>query len=343
MGKCSHCWRVTVKRLLSVLVLLCAPVFATTVTLTVTDADSQTWNNGTYTATFIPPALTDPNLLPATPTVTGSLSGTGTASLTLTDNATLLGSQWRFIVCPAASSTCYTYGPITVTGATQTVAIAPPAIRIPGGSAIALAYADTEISSPAVGAQYYSLTLLSPRRWNGTAWTNTGSAQFITPGTDATLVIAGQIQRVIYKATVTGATCAGFTGAALTADCTIATLPAKTEITRIIADNTVGFTCSSVCTGTKTVQVGKTAGGTQYLLAKDATAVATYGLVNGDLGASLATTASTPVGGGDLPSWSATTALLARYVSGTGNWGNGTVTTVNAGSTTFYIETLTFP
>lgn len=169
----------------------------------------------------------------------------------------------------------------------------------------------------------------------------------ITLGSDVALVSAGEIRRVVYKVTIVGSVnCivgVGFIAASTVADCTIATFPAKTEVTRVIVDNTVGWTCSSVCTGTKTVQVGKTSGGTEYIVASNAVAVATYGLVNGDLGASLATSATTPVGGGDLPSFSGTTTIRARYVSGTGNWGNGATTTVNAGSTTFYIETLVFP
>ena len=168
------------------------------------------------------------------------------------------------------------------------------------------------------------------------------NASQITAGADGVVNNAGEVRRVVYKITVTS-TCSGFNSASLNADCTIATFPAKTEITRIIVDNTVGFTCSATCTGTKTVQVGKTAGGTEYALAKDATVIATYGLVNGDLGAALATTATTPVGGGDIPSWTTTTAIKARYVSGTGNWGTGAATNVNAGSTTIYIETLLFP
>lgn len=184
-----------------------------------------------------------------------------------------------------------------------------------------------------------------------TAGTITGAsvlatAPQITAGADATVNNAGEIRRVVYKATVTASTCsgaAGFIVAGLNADCVIATLPAKAEVTRIIVDNTAGWTCSATCTGTKTVQFGKTTGGNEYLVAKDVTVIATYGLANGDLGAALTTSATTPVGGGDLPSFSATTTLKARWVSGTGNWGNGSVTNVNAGSTTFYIETLIFP
>lgn len=168
----------------------------------------------------------------------------------------------------------------------------------------------------------------------------------ITVGTDVTLTSNGTASRVVYKAVVSGTTCtgaSGFIAAALNADCVIATLPAKAEITRIVVDNTAGYTCSGTCTGTKTIQVGKTTGGTEYVVAKDVTVTATYGLVNGDLGAALATSATTPILGGDLPSFSATTTLKARFVSGTGNWGNGASTFVNAGSTTIYIETLIFP
>lgn len=168
----------------------------------------------------------------------------------------------------------------------------------------------------------------------------------VTSGADATLEDVGEVRRVIYKATVSGTTCvgaSGFIAASTNADCVIATFPARTEITRIVVDNAAGFTCSGTCTGTKTIQVGKTTGGAEYLLAKDATVIATYGLDSGHLGVAMATTASTQIGAGDIPSWGSTTTIKARYVSGRGNWGNGSTTFVNAGSTTFYIETLLFP
>lgn len=159
-------------RLLLLLLLLGEAVGqTTTVTLTVTDTpDNQTWNNGTYTATYVPPALTNPNLLPTTQVVTGTLSGTGTASPVLASNTVVQGSQWRFTVCPQASSSCFQSAPVTLVGPTQTVALTPPSVRIVGGSAFTLAYADAEITSPATGALYFNLVSQATRQWNGAAW-----------------------------------------------------------------------------------------------------------------------------------------------------------------------------
>ena len=167
------------------------------------------------------------------------------------------------------------------------------------------------------------------------------AAPSVTSGADATVVSSGAVRDLTYKATVTGATCVnanGFIKAGLTADCTILTLPAKTKILDIYADVTAGFTCSATCSGTKTIGAGISAGGVEILAA--AFNVATTGQA-GDADAELgsALTRAAAIQGGYLPSWSSTTPVIVRFTSGTGNWGDGAATFVNAGSVTFYVTT----
>jgi hypothetical protein len=142
----------------------------TSVTLQVTDAGSQTWNNGTWTAVlsslpgasnYGPPfnIINNGGTVP-NQTQTGSLSVTGGASLTATPNSvvTPANSQWKFTVCPQASPVqCYVqFVTVTNTG-TQTVTLAPPTIVINLGQTTtnALAYATTEIGSAIIGSQFY--------------------------------------------------------------------------------------------------------------------------------------------------------------------------------------------
>src|SRR5690242_12328991 len=107
------------------LVLLLMPTWAfsqtTSVTLQVTDADSQTWNSGTYTANLqVSPGQLPPfigfHLIPAfggglvsPQTVSGTLGATGGAAFSLTSNVNIAPANtiWVFTVCPVAPATCF--------------------------------------------------------------------------------------------------------------------------------------------------------------------------------------------------------------------------------------------
>jgi hypothetical protein len=110
------------------------------------------------------------------------------------------------------------------------------------------------------------------------------------------------------------------------------------KLVGVYADVTVGFTCSGTCTGTKVVQCGITGAGTEILAA--GFNVATTGQA-GDADAELgsAMTRAAAIQGGYLPSWSGTTPVMCRFTSGTGNWGSGAATFVNAGSIKFTLVT----
>jgi hypothetical protein len=159
-------------------------------------------------------------------------------------------------------------------------------------------------------------------------------------GTGVTVNNAGSVQQHLYKVTIDRT---AFVCAATTCDVTIATLPAKTFVVHALADLTTTFACTATCTtGTLSFVLGKTAGGAEYLVSFDADAAA---VVRGDaaaeLGASL-TEATIPTAIGDLASWTATTAVVLRLTSGTGNIGNGAATNLSQGSVTLYLTTVRY-
>ena len=177
----------------------------------------------------------------------------------------------------------------------------------------------------------------------GTNYVEIAAASQITAGTHATVVKSGSVNQFTYKVTVTATTClAPFAAAALTADCTIATLPAKTKLLGVYADVTAAFTCSGTCTGTKTIGAGISAGGVEILAAGlNVAATGQLGDADAELGSGM--TRAAAIQGGYLPSWSGTSAVSVRFTSGTGNWGDGALTFVNAGSITFYLTTEALP
>jgi hypothetical protein len=177
-------------------------------------------------------------------------------------------------------------------------------------------------------ASAYYLTLSSTQALFGvpiysqTKWITAGT------GTGLTVNDAGSLTRQTYKVTVTYA---GFSAAALTADHTIATLPAKTKIVGFYADTTVPFTGGGVTATALTV--GKSAGGTEYIASHDVLSGAvTKGLADADMGTELV--AAALIQGGAVVNWSGTTTVSARITTTTAN-----TNALTAGSVTFYIIT----
>ena len=169
-------------------------------------------------------------------------------------------------------------------------------------------------------------------RWNGVFSTdyNAGS-RLITAGTGTGLTVdtAGALNRQVYKVTVdyTGFSSAG----SLTADHTIATLPAKTKIVGFYADTTIPWVGTGVTAVALTV--GKSAGGVEYIATHDVkTAAITIGLADADMGTEL--TRAAAIQGGAVVNWSGTTPVSARITTTTAHTDD-----LTAGSTTFYIVT----
>ncbi len=133
----------------------------------------------------------------------------------------------------------------------------------------------------------------------------------ITGGTGAGVTVdeTGQVARTVYKVT---AVHTAFAAAASAADSTLATLPPRTQLQRIYVDVTTRFTGGGATAASMTC--GKSAGGPEYLTAFDVfTGTITRGLADSDLGPSL--TRASAVQGGDLPSWSGSTAVQCRLTT----------------------------
>lgn len=160
-------------------------------------------------------------------------------------------------------------------------------------------------------------------------------------GTGVTINNSGEVRTQVYKVTVTYAN-AVTNG--VTHDLTLATLPAKTFITHILADVTTPYVCAQTCTtATLSGTVGSAAGGTQYLESFDVDAAAAqFGDADAELGSSLVQ-ATTPTPVGALGSWASTSVVSYRLTSGTGAVATAGVTNLNAGSVTFYITTTKLP
>lgn len=160
-------------------------------------------------------------------------------------------------------------------------------------------------------------------------------------GTGITVNNSGELRTLVYKVTVART---AFVTAGVNSDVTIATLPAKTFITHALADVTAAFACTATCTSsTLSMTLGTAAGGTQLLVSFDAdAATGQFGDAAAELGASL-TEASIPTTIGTLGSWSGTTVVSLRLISGTGNIGTGSATNLSTGSVTFYLTTVVMP
>ena len=90
------------------------------------------------------------------------------------------------------------------------------------------------------------------------------------------------------------------------------------------------------------MKVGITAGGTEFLASADIdAAIATFGDADAEVGSKLNAAGAT--NGGYIPAWGTTQAVIARFISGTGNFGDGAVTNLSAGSVTFYIRATVMP
>src|SRR5271170_8362352 len=139
---------------------------STTVSGTITDAGVQSWNSGTYQFTFVPNQAYQPEPQYAwtggalTQNFAGTLSGTGTYSVSIPSNSAIspAGSTWAVTFCPLANSTCYFAGNITITGGTQTISPAPPAISISltgTSSPSTRVYSTSEVAAAPLGAQIF--------------------------------------------------------------------------------------------------------------------------------------------------------------------------------------------
>jgi hypothetical protein len=175
------------KRLLFLVLLCASSAFgqSTTVSGTINDTNGQAFFFGTYKVQFFTNGLPtpffwdgtafDPNTL-----FTGALDSTGSFAGVVIPSSnfiTPVGTAWRFTVCSAATTQCYTQN-VSVTGTTMNVTglIVPPAITVNANQfSQPAAYTDDEIQGPILGFTYYNLTRNFPPNPNPTLRLCTGS------------------------------------------------------------------------------------------------------------------------------------------------------------------------
>lgn len=211
------------------LILLLGASFAraTSVTATITDTDSQTWNNGNYSISLVNPR---PDIVPningvaltnGQVNLNGALNGSGVLSVTLTNTDTIspAGTTWSFTICPNASSPCGT-GQHTVTGSSLSLSVfLSSIIKAPRFSAISgsYGYSDVEVAViPSNGAMYYNVTTgLKTCSLSGgvCTWSVVGGGG--SPYNPATVAITG--------GTINGTTIGATTPAAVTGTTVIST------------------------------------------------------------------------------------------------------------------------
>lgn len=164
----------------------------TSVTATVIDSDSQTWNNAQWKVQFVPnPAQPNQCIYNVngvglcTSTYQNYLAQSGTSnssgalSVTLIDNTQInpAGSQWVWTIQSNTSAPATQYLPLTISGTTMNLSTylstnsIAPRIKI-GNQAGIYAYLDIEITNQTQGNIYWNVSSQTSRQWTGTAWQN---------------------------------------------------------------------------------------------------------------------------------------------------------------------------
>ena len=200
----------------------------TTVSGTVTDSDSISWQNGTITFTLtsnnpnIPPSVGGVPLTKAQQKFTIPLDGSGSFSTSVSSTDFIQPiSLWSITICSNTSAPCASLVNMQIKGATQNITatisgqIQP--IRLAAGYSTR-AYADVEITPiPVAGGTYYNTVSNLTRQWNGTSWVagSGGAVPFVTPES------YGAIGNTVYR----------FDGATTAATALTATLGFTTTLT----------------------------------------------------------------------------------------------------------------
>jgi hypothetical protein len=191
-----------VKRIIFLLLALTCPVVhcqTFSASFTVTDSDSQAWNNAGCWAQLIDaggPPVYGGNPVPTTP-ISCNLSNAGllsTSSLYNTSTITPAGAVYKFTICPTASVPCQIFS-LAATSSIQLSAAVNANItapRFPAGGG-AFGYADVEVyPTLSVGQPYYNVVSSQTRYWCGSSFsTSCAGVASITGGTIDGTVIGG--------------------------------------------------------------------------------------------------------------------------------------------------------
>lgn len=176
------------KRSILVLAMLLCPTLSlaqtTTVTATITDSDSQTWNNGSVIITFVPPPgvsgpyyidgvlMTDAQKGPFNVAMNGG--GTFTTTVTDTNHISPAGAQWLFTLCANTSASC---SPVSIPVVGTSVNLSSlfstrvTAPRFPAKGTGYYGYSDVEVNQiPGPGGSYFNVSAGCVRVWNGSVF-----------------------------------------------------------------------------------------------------------------------------------------------------------------------------
>lgn len=162
-------------------VLMCPVLNAQqlSVTATITDSDSQTWNNGTWSVQLVSPGGTPYyNDVPiSSGQQVGSLSSSGALAVSLYNSSTITpaGAYYSWILCSRTSAPCSSFNTLVTTANLSSLLSGNVQVpRFPAGSG-QYGYLDVEVSPvPLPGGIYYNVTTPIQRIWNGSAWVNNG-------------------------------------------------------------------------------------------------------------------------------------------------------------------------
>lgn len=154
------------------------PLAAQTISVstTLTDSDSVTWNNATCTATPYSSTGRAPFYngvqVPVNPCSVDS-SGVLTATLYNTSTMTPVQSQYRFTIQSNTSApSSVFFSPVTTTNPGLSALLTAPRFLAGYGT---YGYSDLEASVVTAGLTYYNNITPAWRQWNGSAWVTVGS------------------------------------------------------------------------------------------------------------------------------------------------------------------------
>lgn len=222
--------------LMTVIILAVAAVSraqTSAVTATITDSDNQTWNNGSYTISFVqssgnsaPPIWNGTPLDSAHKLFKGFMSPSGVLTVSIPDNnfVTPSGSSWLFVLCPYSSGSCSQVQTPVIGSSVDLSSTLSGGITAPRFPALqgAYGYLDVEVTPiPPPGGFYFNVTNNLQRVWNGSSWQNGGGGGgggSVGPGTTNYISC--------FNTTTSVANC----GDAITDIAGVVTIPAVVEI-----------------------------------------------------------------------------------------------------------------
>lgn len=150
------------RKLIFVLAMFLSPAIwaqSLSVTATVTDGDSQTWANGTWSVALTQPGFYNGAAVSTAPQL-GTMNSSGALAVTLNNTSTITptGALYRWTLCSNTSATCSVFTTSVVT--TNLSSLLSGLVTAPrfAASPTAFGYLDVEASAGQIGFTYYNVT-----------------------------------------------------------------------------------------------------------------------------------------------------------------------------------------